>query len=133
MKKFTFAAVAAVLALAVAAGCTKGYETKKTAGDITITLTAKSYPLTETGDNRVNIAVADASGKAITDATVEVRYFMPPMAGMAPMEYRTQAAPKGGAYACVLNTPMAGGWKVEVNVTPLGKPAATATFNLDAR
>ncbi len=131
MKK---SAVAAIVLLAVAAaGCTKGYETKKAAGDITITLTSKSYPLTETGDNLVSVAIADASGKAITDATVEVRYFMPPMAGMAPMEYRTQAAPKSGAYAFTLNTPMEGGWKVEVTVTPPGKPATTATFNLDAR
>ncbi len=77
--------------------------------------------------------IADASGKATTDAAVSVRYFMPPMPGMAPMEYKTQAVLKGDGYSFSANIPMEGGWKAEVAVTRAGKPAATATFNIDAR
>jgi hypothetical protein len=79
------------------------------------------------------VKVADAAGKAITDATVSVRYFMPPMAGMPPMEFTTQAVQKGDEYSFSANIPMEGGWKAEVSVTRGGKPTAMATFNIDAR
>jgi hypothetical protein len=52
---------------------------------------------------------------------------------MAPMEFTTQAALKGDQYAFSANVPMEGGWKIEISVARPGKPAATATFNIDAR
>ncbi len=113
-------------------GCTKGYESQKTADDLTVKLTVARYPLVK-GDNTLTVKVTDTAGKAVTDAKVDVRYYMPPMTGMAPMDFSGQAVFKGDAYAVSANVPMEGGWKVEVSVARPGKPAVTATFNLDAR
>jgi len=66
-------------------GCAKGYEAKKTVGDVGFILSASSYPLVK-GDNSLTVKVADAAGKPVTDAKVDVRYYMPAMQGMAPME-----------------------------------------------
>ena len=110
----------------------KGYESSKSKGGYTITLKADKYPLIR-GDNELSIAVADRSGKTVPGAAVEARYYMPPMPGMAPMDYRTKTAEKGGEYAFLANIPMEGGWKVEVWVTPATGKTVSATFNLDAR
>ncbi len=128
---------AAVLSLVLAVlvtlfACSKGYETQKTADDVKITLSVDRYPLVK-GDNTLNVKVVDTSGKPVADAAVTVRYFMPPMPGMAPMEYTAQAVSKGDRYAVAANFPMEGGWKTEVSVARQGKPTATAMFNLDAR
>jgi len=113
-------------------GCAKGYETQKSVGDLKITLSVERYPLIK-GDNALIILVTDPAGKAVTDAVVNVRYYMPPMPGMAPMDYNTQAILKGDRYAFIANMPMEGGWKTEVSVTRPGKAAISATFNVDAR
>jgi hypothetical protein len=132
MKKAFTVFSLAVLALMMVFACAKGYESQKSAGDLKVTLSVERYPLVK-GDNSLNVKAADAAGKAITDATVTVRYFMPPMPGMAPMEYKTQAVMKGDGYSFSANIPMEGGWKAEVSVTRGGSPAVTATFNIDAR
>lgn len=132
MKKVPVVLTAVVIALLVLFGCSKGYEKKTVAGDLTITLSVDRYPLVK-GDNMLSVKVADASDKPVTDAVVSVRYFMPAMPGMAPMDFNTQAALKGDQYAFSANVPMEGGWKAEVSVVRPGKPAATATFNIDAR
>lgn len=114
-------------------GCAKGYETQKNAGDLKITLTAERYPLVK-GDNAMAVLITDSAGKAATDAIVTVRYYMPPMPGMAPMDYNTIAVMKGDRYLYIANVPMEGGWKIDVAVVrPGGKPAVSATFNVDAR
>ncbi len=132
MKKAFTAFSLTVLCVIMVFACAKGYESQKSAGDLVVTLLVERYPLVK-GDNSLKVKVADAAGKAVTDATVVVRYFMPPMPGMAPMEYKTQAVMKGDGYTFSANIPMEGGWKAEVSVTRGGGPAATATFNVDAR
>lgn len=132
MKKAYLVIVALVIAMAVVAGCSKGYESAKTVGDVGIMLKAERYPLVK-GDNALSAKVVDKAGNAVTDATVQVRYYMPAMPGMAPMEYTTLASLKGGAYAFGANIPMEGGWKMDISVTQPGKPAVNATFNVDAR
>ena len=132
MKKALSLAVIAALAAIVVAGCTKGYETRKTAGDLTVTLSSSSYPLVK-GDNMLAVKLADTSGKAVTDAKVDVRYYMPPMPGMAPMEYRAQATQTGDAYKFTVNVPMEGGWRVDVTANRGGSVLPAATFNIDAR
>lgn len=132
MKKIAVLFIIAALAAFVASGCTKGYEVQKTAGDLTVKLKAGSYPLI-LGDNALTVKIADATGKSVTDAKVGVRYYMPPMPGMAPMEYTLEATPKGDSYSFVANIAMEGGWRVDVNVTRGDKPASTVTFNVDAR
>ncbi len=132
MRKIYLTIMVAVFTVALALGCSKGYESQKSVDDLTVTLSAARYPLVK-GDNALSVRVTDAAGKAVTDAKVDVRYYMPPMPGMAPMEFNSQTALKGSAYTCAANTPMEGGWKVEVSVTRPGKPAVTATFNVDVR
>ena len=132
MKKIYVVIMAVILTTSVLAGCSKGYESQKSVGDLKITLKVDRYPLVK-GDNTLSLQIAEQSGKAVTDATVNVRYSMPPMSGMAPMEFNTQAAPKGGGYSFAANVPMEGSWKVEVTVTQPGKTAVSATFNVDAR
>ena len=131
MKK-TLSALMIFLLVAALSACTKGYERQAAAGDVKVTLTASQYPLVK-GDNTITIKAVDQSGKPVTDAVVNVRYYMPPMPGMAPMEFNTQAVSKGDAYSFTANITMEGGWKAEVSVTRPGKPASLATFNLDAR
>lgn len=132
MKKYYLPALAALFATLFAFGCSKGYESQKTTDDLTVMLSVGSYPLVK-GDNTLSVKPADSSGKAVTDAVVNARFFMPPMPGMAPMEFNTQATPKGNIYTFSVNPPMEGGWKAEVSVARPGRPAVTATFNLDVR
>jgi len=122
----------AAVAIFTVAGCTKGYRTQKTVDDLTVTLSAGSYPLI-IGDNAMTIKITDASGKAVPDAKVGVRYYMSAMPGMAPMEYNVEAAPKGEGYGFTANIAMEGGWRVDVNVVRGDKPSPTMTFNVDAR
>jgi hypothetical protein len=132
MKKYYLLALVVVFTTAFTSGCSKGYESQKAVGDLTVTLSVGSYPLVK-GDNTLTVKVADSAGKAVTDAQVNVRFYMPPMPGMSPMELTSQATPKGNAYNASVNPPMEGGWKAEISVARPGKPAVTATFNLDVR
>ena len=131
MKKALVTVLVAVVAVVMLFACAKGYESQKSVNDLTVTLSVERYPLVK-GDNALTVRIV-AAGKDVTDATVSVRYFMPPMPGMAPMEFNTQAMLKGSAYAFSANVPMEGGWKAEVSVLRPGQPAATVLFNLDAR
>jgi hypothetical protein len=132
VKKVYLVIMTLVIAMAVVAGCSKGYESTKTVGDVGITLKAERYPLAK-GDNALSAKVVDKAGNAISDATVQARYYMPAMPGMAAMEFTSQASLNGSAYAFGANIPMEGGWKVDISVTQPGKPAVSATFNVDAR
>ncbi len=131
MRKTCLIIVIAVFTEALTLGCSKGYESQKSADDLTISLSA-TRPLVK-GDNALHVKVADAAGEAVPGAQVSVRFSMPPMPGMAPMELNTQGALEGHLYTFSVNIPVEGGWKAEVSVIRPGKPAATATFNLDVR
>ena len=85
------------------------------------------------GDNELSVKVTDASGKAVTDAKVNVRFFMPAMPGMAPMPSKPKPVLKGDVYRVKASVRMEGTWKTEVIVERPGKNAVTAIFNLDAR
>ncbi len=132
MKKSFLVVLAGAMALSLMGGCSKGYLSQKTVDGMNITLKAERYPLIK-GDNALSVIVADSSGKALGDVTVTARYYMPPMPGMAPMEFNAMAQAKGSGYAFTANIPMEGGWKIDVIATQPGKPAAVATFNVDAR
>ncbi len=132
MRKIYLTIMVAVFTAALASGCSKGYESQKTVDDLKVTLWASRYPLVK-GDNALHVRLADAAGKAVPGAQVSVRFYMPPMPGMAPMEINTQGAFKEHVYVFSINIPVEGAWKAEVSVTRPGKPAATATFNLDVR
>lgn len=132
MKRFSLVTGVVIMTLMMAIGISWGYEAQKTTGGLTVTLSAGSYPLVK-GDNELSVKVTDGSGKAVTDAKVTVRFFMPPMPGMAPMSSKTEAVLKGDVYRFKANADMEGTWKTEVVVVRPGKSAVTAIFNLDAR
>lgn len=132
MKKFSFATVAVVMTLALSVGISWGYEAQKLTGGLMVMLSAGSYPLVK-GDNDLSVKCTDEAGKAVTDAKVTARFFMPPMPGMAPMASKTDAVMKGDVYRFKVNPDMEGTWKAEITVVRPGKSPATATFNLDAR
>ncbi len=131
MKKL-LVVLSVVLSLGLAAACSKGYVSQKSVAGTIVTLKADRYPLVK-GDNTVSLQIVDPSGKAVTDAKVDVRFYMPPMPGMAPMDSSTQAMVHNDMYMATLNAPMEGGWKAEVTVTQPGKQPVTTTYNLDAR
>ena len=132
MKRFSLVTGVMIMTLMLAVGISWGYEAQKTAADLTVTLSAGSYPLVK-GDNDLSVKVTDGSGKAVTDAKVTVRFFMPPMPGMAPMSSKIEAILKGDVYRFSANAAMEGTWKTEVTVVRPEKSPVTATFNLDAR
>ena len=132
MKRLLLVIVAVFVSAGMFFGCSKGYESQKTADDLKVTLSIDRYPLVK-GDNTLSLKVADAAGKPVTDATVNVHYYMPPMPGMAPMDFNTQAVLKGDRYSFSANVPMEGGWKAEASIGRPGKPSVMATFNIDAR
>ena len=132
MKRFSLVTGAVIMTLVLAIGTSWGYETQKTTGGLTLTLSVGSYPLVK-GNNELSVKVTDGSGKAVTDAKVKVRFFMPPMPGMAPMSSKTEAVLKGDVYRFSANADMEGTWKTEIVIERPGKSAVTAIFNLDAR
>ncbi len=132
MNRYPILIIAVLFAALITGACSKGYESQKTVNDLRITLSVDRYPLVK-GDNVLKIKTADASGKAFTDAVISARYYMPPMAGMAPMDFNTQAILQGDHYAFSADIPMEGGWKVEVSIARAGNASSPVTFNLDAR
>jgi len=132
MRKMYLIMICVAFIMGLASGCSKGYQTQKAVDDLTVILSVGSYPLVK-GDNTLMLKVADPAGKAQTDAHVDVRFYMPPMPGMSPMEFTVQATLKGNAYIATVNPPMEGGWKAEIDVARPGKPTVTASFNLDVR
>jgi hypothetical protein len=85
------------------------------------------------GQNHIEIEIKDATTAGhVTDATVMVNYYMPPMPRMAPMNYTIKAELKGEKYRVTMDLIMAGPWIVRVLITRGGKKA-TAKFNIDAQ
>lgn len=121
------------LALVLVAGFTfaKEYEVNKKAGDYTVDVKMDRNPPAQ-GKNNMDIAVTDKAGKAVTDAQVVVEYVMPPMPGMAPMNYKATAEPKGDRYKAVMDLSMTGPWNVAVKITRDGK-SQSARFTIDVK
>lgn len=85
------------------------------------------------GDNHLEIEITDgATGGKVTDAKVLVNYYMPPMPRMAPMNYKTNAEPKGDHYEVTMHIIMAGPWFLRVVISHAGKRTG-AKFSFDAQ
>lgn len=109
----------------------KDYEVNKKAGDYNVLIKIDKNPPIA-GENNLEIAIADASGKAITDAKVLFNYSMPAMAGMPAANYKVDAELKGTAYKAKANYSMSGSWNNEVRITKGGK-TVSARFTVDAK
>ncbi len=129
MKKV--AVVVAICLMIAGTVYAKDYEVSKKAGDLTVDVKIDKNPPIS-GTNNVEIALKDASGKAVTDAKVLVEYSMPPMSGMPAMNYKTDAQLKGETYKTAMNFSMSGSWNVAVKITRADK-TQTAKFTVDAK
>jgi hypothetical protein len=82
--------------------------------------------------NELRLGVKDPHGQPLKDLTVMVNYYMPPMPGMAPMNYTVRATPKDNGYAVIMDLIMAGPWNIVVKTNVAGK-RVNATFPIDVR
>jgi Cu(I)/Ag(I) efflux system membrane fusion protein len=86
------------------------------------------------GKNHVRAVVKDASGQPIADAEVEVRLFMPQMAGMAQVDVRAPLRPEGGgAYSGDVDIPIAWSFEVTLTVHRGGQVLGTAETTITSR
>ena len=120
-----------VMCLAAGTAFAKSYELQKKSGDYTLDIRIDKNPPV-VGDNLMELTIKDTDGKAVTDAKVAVTYTMPPMSGMAPMNYKTDAVPKEGSYQATLKFSMSGSWNVEAKITRAGK-TTPVKFNVDVK
>ena len=120
-----------LLLIATGAVYAKGFEVDQKTGDYNIEVRFDKNP-PSTGNNAIEIAISDASGKSVTDAKVMVSYSMPAMPGMPAMNYKTAALLSGAKYAATLNLSMSGSWNVAVKIAKPGK-TSTVKFNVDAQ
>jgi hypothetical protein len=129
MKKLTMAMMTLLLIAGIAYA--KDYEVSKKAGDYNVLIKIDKNPPVA-GKNNMEIAITDASGKAVIDAKVVLSYSMPAMAGMPAMSYKADAEPKGNVYKTKVDYSMAGSWNNELKITRGGK-TASARFTIDAK
>jgi RND family efflux transporter MFP subunit len=89
-----------------------------------------------TGDNDLEVAVKDGQGQPVTDATVEVTFFMPAMPSMGMPAMRSAATllhGGAGVYRAVGKVLSPGRWDVTVAVTRAGQRAGTKKFSIVAQ
>ena len=80
-------------------------------------LISAQKPLT-TGANRLQFKILK-NGKAVENAKVSIRAFMPAMPGMPAMETRVVAQPlQNATYEATLNFAMGGTWQMHIFITP---------------
>jgi hypothetical protein len=120
-----------VLLLAVTAAHGRGLEIKRTLDDYEVTVKLDKHPPVQ-GDNPMEIEIKDPQGKSISDARVQVNYYMPPMPRMAPMNYKTDAQFSRGKYKTTMNIIMSGPWVIRVLITRGGK-TSLVKLNVDAQ
>jgi len=120
-----------VMCLAAGMAAAKSYELQKKSGDYILDIRLDKNPPV-VGDNLMELVIKDAAGKAVTDAKVTVTYTMPPMSGMAPMNYKADAALEGEKYRTTLKFSMSGSWNVEAKVSRAGH-TTPVKFNVDVK
>jgi hypothetical protein len=131
MKRLAVILAAMVLLAACGLAYAKDYEISKKAGDLNVQVNIDKNPPV-TGINKMALAIKDAAGKTVTDATVAVDYGMPAMPGMGAMNYKTQATLKGESYQATINFSMSGPWFVNIKISRAGK-IQTVKLNVDIK
>lgn len=111
--------------------CGRDFAMKKKVDGFTINIVINRNPPI-VAKNDLLVTVTDTQGKALGNLKVMVNYYMPPMPGMAPMNYTVQATPKGTAYTVVMDLIMTGPWNIVVKTEVSGK-RLTASFPIDVR
>jgi hypothetical protein len=131
MRRIIAILAAAAFLMACSLALAKDYELTKKAGEYTVLVTIdKNPPIT--GENKIDIAIKDTTGKNVTDATVDINYGMPAMPGMGAMNYKTTAGLKGDRYLATINFSMAGPSFVNIKITRGGN-TQTVKLNVDVK
>ncbi|HEB76614.1 MAG TPA: hypothetical protein ENJ04_09705 [Nitrospirae bacterium] len=125
MKKMFVVFLGLVLLPAIAYA--DGFSVSKKSGDVTVKVSMENPVV---GSNEIALELLGADGSPITDAKVELDYFMP---SMPAMRYKVTAESRDGGYAAVLKLAMAGRWSVGVSFTRPGGEPEKITFSIDAK
>jgi hypothetical protein len=97
------------------------------AGDLVVTLALSPYPPTQYQSSEFDVTLADASGKAISDATINLDLTMPEM-WMPPNNLTMQSVSDGKYHASGRFT-MRGLWQIEVIILR-GSEKQSVFFNV---
>ena len=81
------------------------------------------------GKNNIKIEIKDSLGEPVTDASPIVNYFMPPMPGMPPMNYKVKATPDKSEYNATMDLIMEGPWNITVMAKVAGKRLKMTVLN----
>jgi hypothetical protein len=131
MKRIIAILAAATFLMACSLALAKDYELTKKAGDYNVQIKIDKNPPV-TGINKMTVAIKDAKGIAVTDATVAIDYGMPAMPGMGAMNYKTNATVKGDSYLATINFSMSGPSFINIKITRSGK-TQTVKMNVDVK
>jgi hypothetical protein len=107
------------------------YKVRRKTADYTVDATINRNPPV-LGHNALRVEITDRQGSYVTDAVVRVNYYMPPMPGMAPMNYTVVAAGRGRGYETVMDLIMTGPWIIVIRVEARGN-VWRVTFPIDVR
>jgi hypothetical protein len=84
------------------------------------------------GVNEATVRIKGKDGAPVKEAEVLINYYMPPMARMAPMNYKVEAKWKKDAYRAKMKLIMAGPWILVLRIT-VGDKTQSVRFQIDAR
>ena len=115
----------------VDAACAADYRVRRKTTEFTVEAAISRNPPV-LGHNTLRIEIADRQGAPVTDAAVTVNYYMPPMPGMAPMNYTVRAPRSGRGYETVMDLIMTGPWIIVIRADTKGN-VWRASFPIDVR
>jgi len=110
MKKTVVVLMALMFFSSVAYAGSLAFE--KQAGDFTVNVSIDNNP-PKVGKNTMDIELWDDNGEEVTDAKIDIYYFMP---SMRAMNYKTSAEFKDGVYTAIIKPTMPGRWDVDITV-----------------
>ena len=96
----------------------EGFKKELSAGDLKIVITSDQPP--HVGINKWELKVYQ-NGKPVTDATVKINGYMPPMPGMPEMSFDYPVKKAGNSYLSDVNLSMGGTWQITISVEREGK------------
>lgn len=103
------------------------------AAQITAEVTTNPSPA-RIGKNRVRVMVKDAQGQPIADADVDIRMFMPQMAGMSEVNVKAALRATGnGEYTGEVELPIAWSFATTITVRKGGQVVGTAEATVTSR
>jgi nitrogen fixation protein FixH len=102
---------------------------EKATGDITARISLGSNPPV-VGNNSLHVELLDEKGQHVTDAAVEVYYFMP---SMPAMNYTSKTDLVENSYVASIKPVMAGKWQVNVKFVRADGKLHEVSFDFDAK